>query len=551
MMRDSWLAILDTPRWTAMKVRLISAIALAAGSTFVLAACSGPTSSGNSEADYAKDGTLTVALSQDPGDLNPAVSDLVAAQIVASYTYDTLLFADPSTGDLKPYLATKWTESPSKVDFTLKQGVTCSDGTPFTAQTAADNFNWIVDPANGSPLKDSVIPGGAKATAEGDVLTVETPEASPFLLQNIGSTALLCSAGLADPKSVASASDGTGLFVIKEVVPNDHITLERRAGYTWGPDGATTSETLGVPETVVLKIVTNSSTAANLLLSKGLNIADISGPDEPRVKAAGLDSKPTSRLAGQITFNHFDGLPTSDPEVRKALTEAIDLDTYTKIITAGNGTRATSLIAVEPKRCTYDSIKGTLPEFDVSQAKSTLAAAGWTKDSSGKLAKNGKPLTLSLYYINDSDLDNAAAEYLATQWTSLGVDVKLLGGDQNYIITNNFAPEDPGKWDVTSLTLNSDTPSIFPAYLTGPVPPNGTNFASITNAKYEDLVGKASLETGAAACELWKQSEQALFAQTDLIPISVATDNVYFNGATSIYATGNAIVPGSAYRVLR
>ncbi|MGO4806836.1 ABC transporter substrate-binding protein [Arthrobacter sp. 2MCAF15] len=534
-----------------MKVRSNSAIPLAVVSTFVLAACSGPATPVSSAPEYAKDGTLTVALDEDPGDLNPASSNLVAAQVVASYTYDTLLFADPSTGALKPYLATNWTETPAKVTFTLKDGVTCADGTPFTAQTAADNFAWIVNPANGSPLKDSVIPADAKATAVGNVLTVETPEASPFLLQTIGSTALVCSAGLKDPKSVAAASNGTGLFVIKEVVPNDHITLARREGYNWGPEGTVTSETLGVPKTVVIKIVNNASTAANLLLSKGINIADVSGPDEARVEAAKLPSKPTTRLAGEITFNHYPGLPTEDPEVRKALTAAIDLDTYTKIITDGKGKRATSLMAVEPKRCSYDSIQGTLPAFDVSNAQSTLTAAGWTKNSSGILEKNGKPLTLSLYYINDSDLGNAAAEYLAAQWKSLGVQVKLLGGDQNFVVTNSFSAQDPSKWDVNTITLNSDTPSIFPAYLTGPTSPEGTNYASVKNAKYEDLVGKARLESGTSACELWKQSEQALFSQADLIPIAIDTHNVYFNGAESIYPSGNAIVPGSAYRVLR
>ena len=533
-----------------MKPRSRSVLTLAIAGTLLLAACGGPATSSGAKAEYAKDGTLTVALSEDPGDLNPVLTNRVAAQVVGAYTYDTLVFTDPKTGAVKPYLATKWTETPAKVTFTLKEGVTCSDGTPFTAQTAADNFNWIVNPAHGSPLKDSIIPATAKATAAGNVLTVETPKPSPFLLFNVGSSALACEGALKNPKSVSSASDGTGLFVIKEVVPNDHITLERRAGYTWGPEGTTTSETLGVPKTVVIKIVTNPSTAANLLLSKAINIATVRGPDEQRLEAAKIASKPTTGLSGQINFNHFPGLPTDDPAVRKALTAAIDLDTYTKIITAGKGMRATSMLGMEPKVCSYDSIKGMLPRFDETGAATMLAAAGWTKNSAGVLEKNGKPFTLSLYYLNATDLSSAAAEYLGAQWGKLGVQVKLMGGDANYVITNTVAVQDPSTWDVSTLTFQSNTPSIFPAYFSGPNPPAGTNFASIKNAKYETLVAEASAKSGAAACDLWKQAEQALFAQVDTIPVSVSPINQYFNGADSIYQTGST-VPGSAYRVLR
>ncbi|WP_104090887.1 ABC transporter substrate-binding protein [Arthrobacter sp. GMC3] len=535
-----------------MKARSSSAIGLAIVSTLFLAACGGPAApAANSAPEYVKDGTLALALPEDPGDLNPVLTNKVAAQVVGSFAYDSLIATDPDTGKVQPYMASAWTETPSKVTFTLKDGITCADGTAFTAQMAADNYSWIVDPANGSPLKGSIIPADAKASAAGNVVTVETPEASPFLLQNIGSQAMACDAALKNPKSVSSASNGTGLFTVKEVVPNDHITLERRAGYTWGPDGATTSDTLGVPKTVTLKIVPNASTAANLLLSKGLNVAGISGPDEDRVKSAKLSSKPSTRLAGQLNFNHFAGLPTADPEVRKALVAAVDLDTYTKIVTAGTGVRATSLMALEPKVCVYDSVKGMLPAFDVKKAESILTAAGWSKNSAGVMEKAGKPLALSLYYINSTDRLSAAAEYLGSQWKALGVQVKLQGGDPNFVITNTFSTQDPSKWDVSTLTLQSNAPSIFPAYMSGEAPPKGTNFMSLNNSKYQDLTGQARVASGDAACELWKQAEQALFQDVDTLPVAVALSQTFFNGAESIYHTGTLSVPGSGYRVTK
>lgn len=534
-----------------MKVRSTSVIGLVIASSLLLSACGGGNTTSGGAPEYVKDGTLTLAIGEDPGDLNPVVTNKVAAQIVGSFAYDSLVFSDPETGDVKPYLATKWTDGANKVSFTLKDGITCADGSAFTAATAAANFAWIADPKNGSPLRDSVIPSDMKATAAGNVLTVETPKPSPFLLQIVGGSALACEAALKNPKSVSTASNGTGMFKVKEVVPNDHVTLERRDGYTWGPDGKTTSDTLGVPKTVVIKIVPNVSTAANLILSKGVNVAGISGPDEARVKAAKIAAKPTTRLAGQLNFNHFAGLPTADPEVRKALTEAIDLDSYTKIVTGGTGVRATSMMAMEPKLCNYDSIKGALPTFDIAKAASTLTAAGWTKNAAGIFQKDGKPLALNLYYTNSTDRLSAAAEYLGAQWTTLGAQVKLQGGDASFVITNTFSTEDPSKWSVSTLTFQSNTPSIFPAYLTGSAPPKGTNFASINNTTYEDLVGKARVAAGSGACDLWKQAEQSLLAQIDLFPMSVSLQNTYYNGAESIYKSGSTSIPGTAYRVTK
>jgi peptide/nickel transport system substrate-binding protein len=532
-----------------MNTRAISLVPLVLVVPIVLAGCTPASSSGGS-AEYATDGTYATAIAEDPGDLNPLLTNLVAAQVVGAFAYDSLVFVDPATNEVTPWLAESWTEGASEVTFTLKDGITCADGTEFTAQTAADNFNWIVDEANGSPLRDSIVPSSAVASADGNVLTVATPEPSPFLLYNIGAQQLACEGAMTDPKSVSTASDGTGLFEITEVVANDHITLTRRDGYDWGPGGATTSETAGVPKTVTVKIVPDPSTTANLLLSKGLNGALVSGADEERLSA--LDTKDSPNLSGEIIFNHLAGLPTADAAVRTALTQAADLDTFTDIITGGKGERATSLLTVEPKVCVYDSVEGTVPGFDMDQAATTLEDAGWAKNADGVYEKDGTPLTIGLIYNNSTDVRSAAAEYLGTQWEELGAKVELNGGDQNFLLGNTFATEDPSGWNVSvGVDLQSNTPSIFPPYLSGPTVPEGTNFASIDNADYVALADQASLESGDAACDLWKQAEQALLANVDLVPVSVTPFKMYFNGAESLSQPVTGVLPGAAIRVLK
>ncbi|NYE18381.1 ABC transporter substrate-binding protein [Microbacterium immunditiarum] len=535
------------------RTRALAILSVALVTPLALAGCSTGTPSGNSGAsdDFAIDGTFSVAIAQDPGDLNPLLTNLVAAQVVNAFAYESLVFVDPETSEMQPLLAESWEEvSPTEVNFTIKDGITCSDGSEFTAETAAANFNWIVDEANGSPLRDSIIPSSAVATAEGNVVTVEVPEPKPFLLNNLGGQAMVCDAGLEDPSSVSAASNGTGLFEITEVVANDHVTLTRRDGYSWGPEGFATSDTPGAPKTVTVKVVTDASTTANLLLSKGLNAAVVSGADEARL--ADLDYKSSPNLSGELIFNHLAGVSTADVEVRTALTQAADLDSFTDIITGGKGERATSLITVEPKTCAYDSIADRLPEYDEDAAAATLEDAGWAKNADGVYERDGQPLHVTLVYNNTTDTVSAASEYLATQWENLGVEVELKGGDQGFLVGSTFAASDPSGWNVSvGLNLQSNTPEIFIPYLSGPTIPEGTNFPSIDNQEYVDLTAEASLEVGDAACDLWKQAEQALFDAVDIIPVSVTPYKMYFNGATSLVAPVAGILPAGAIRVLK
>ncbi|KAB2584861.1 ABC transporter substrate-binding protein, partial [Rhodococcus erythropolis] len=346
--------------------------------------------------------------------------------------------------------------------------------------------------------------------------------------------------------------NGTGLFKVTEVVPNDHITMERRDGYTWSPNGETTSDTLGVPKTVTIKIVTDPSTTANLVLTGGVNAAAVTGSDEERVLAAGLDSKTYTTLSGEFIFNHFAALPTADRAVRQALVQAVDLDDYTEITTGGKGTRARALAVSEPLACDYNSVEGTIPDFDVDAAKKTLSDAGWKAGPDGLLTKDGRPLALNVIFNNSRDTNSAAAEYVATQWEGLGAKVKLTGGDYSFVIANTFSTTDLSSWDVSiGLTLGSDTPSIFAKYFTGPPKPEGVNFASLDNKKYIELSTEASLLPGDESCKVWEESERALFNDIDLLPVSTTPAHMFFNGATSIYPPSSGILPGSAIRVLK
>ncbi len=233
-----------------MKHRFYPTLAAAAGLTLVLSACgSGGTSSGASGGEPATDGTFRFALQADPGALNPIMSAASATAELSRLAYDYLIYQDPDTSEVGPWLAEKWEETPTSASFTIRDGVTCTDGSTLTPQTVADNINFVANPDNGSQLRGSSVPTGATATADPATrsVTVTTPAPSPFLLLNVGRLPILCEAGLKDPTASNKKSLGTGMFEVTEVAANDHYTFQRREGYNWGPDG-TTSDTPGRPQ---------------------------------------------------------------------------------------------------------------------------------------------------------------------------------------------------------------------------------------------------------------------------------------------------------------
>ena len=536
-----------------MKVRTAFTTAYLTAGVIAIAAC-GSTSgqSGHSPSDYAQDGTFTAVVNTDPGNLHPLLTSLIATQSVNAYTNDSLLSIDPKTREVGDYLAETWTDAGSSLTFTLKKDVTCQDGTSFNAQTAADNLNWIADPKNSSPWLGVSVPPSTVATVDGDVLTVTTAEPTPFLLQRIGGIRLVCKAALDDPSSIRNSSNGTGLFQITDVVANDHVTLERRAGYHWGPNGDTTSDTLGVPKTVTVKVVTDPATTANLVLTGSVNAAAILGPDQERVEAGGLDSMDYTNMTGEIIFNHNPALPTADTTVRSALLQAIDLDDYTGINTGGKGSRATALAVNEPTACDYDSVTGTLPSFDMTAAKKSLNEAGWRTGPDGTLTKDSKPLTLNVVFNSSRDTFAAAAEYALAQWQELGAKVELRGGDNNFVISNTYAATDPTAWTISiGLAIQSNIPSLFARYFDGPQPPEGVNFAGIDNPKYSELAAKASTMPGQESCPVWEEAERSLFTASDVAPVSISPNYMYFNGATSLYAPAGGILTGPGVRVLK
>jgi peptide/nickel transport system substrate-binding protein len=292
----------------------------------------------------------------------------------------------------------------------------------------------------------------------------------------------------------------------------------------------------------VVKIVSNETTAANLLLTGGLNAATIVGADVARLQAKKLFSASTSLVLGELWFNHDAGRLTADKSVRMALAQALDLTAMQKAVTTGLGGPATTLAASSPAACPGNSVAAALPAHSLDAAKQLLDDDGWKAGDGGVRSKNGKPLSLSLIYLSDAGPGIASGAELASQaWKELGVQVKVTAQDQATLSQNVFGA---GNWDIGLIPINVSSPDQLVPLLSGAVPPNGQNFAHIDNAAYKAGVAKASAIAGAKGCGDWLAAEANLVRDADVIPFANSVTRIF--GAKAQFADlGTDVVPTS------
>jgi peptide/nickel transport system substrate-binding protein len=510
-------------------MKLKAALSLCATAA-LLAACGGGSDDGGSggggDTQYVDGGTFTMALKGDPGKLDPQSSASSQLFTVNQLGYDTLVSVDAKTGEIESQLASDWKVDGKTVTLTLNDGITCSDGSDFTASTVADNIAYVADPKNKSAYLGTFLPVGATAKADdaSGSVTITLAQPAPFVLNGLASLPMVCDAGMKDRKALADKTFGTGPYVLTEAVPGDHYTYQIRDGYTWGPDGATTDEE-GMPDTIVMKIVENEGTAANLLVSGDVNAAQILGPDVKRLDGQGLFAAETPALVGEQWYNHNDGHETSDADVRMALTQALDLGELASVSTAGTGTPATTLAAIEPVSCPGDSVSGSLPAQDVDAAKAVLS---------------GKKFTF-LYSSASGTAVAAAAELAVQEWEAAGAEVTAKGVDETALQGAIFGT---GDWDIAWVPLNVNSPDQLVPFLSGPgLAEGGTNFSGIDNKDYTDGVAKASSMTGTEGCDTWLDAESALVAAADIVPFANSLVKTFGNGAE--FETPGQLAPTS------
>lgn len=513
-------------RWQSVLVAGLLASATTAG-----AAVGSVGAAGAAVARASGGGTFTFAAAADPGSLNPLNNTSTSANWLFRFLYDPLVALSPS-GKLVPGLATSWKFNGTTAVFTIRTNATCSNGSKITPSVIAKNFAWLKNPANPSMDVGALIPNRNFSYSADDANhTFRLTLAAPYseLLDSLTYLPMVCGAAANDPASLTTTSSGSGPFVLTSATPNSQYVMTRRKGYDWGFEGGTTSAA-GFPSKVVMEIVPDETTEANLLISKQINAAVINGPDRHRVAAAGATSE--KQVSGDVVmmFNQSSGRVTADRAVRLALTMATQRALIARAVTEQSlPTAGTSVSAEQPQVCDDAAAASAIPAYDVKSAEKLLTKDGWVAGSNGIRSKKGTPLAIDLVYSTGTPGTSNAAILLAAEWKAIGVDVTITPMTQAAYVAAVFAT---GDFDAVLSQFSNPFPSTLVGLLSGPFPPNGTNAGHITDAAYSAAATLAMKTPGAKGCADWVAASKALFRNADMIPVANWPTNWMFEGAT-------------------
>ena len=414
----------------------IAVVGMALATALGLAACSGsktPSSGSTSGSTTAAltfgcnlatpsgtspDGhTLNLSFLQDPG--QPPDPDIFYAGqglILTTNTYEGLLTYKPGTATptLEPALATKWTASPDNktFTFTLRQGVTFHDGTPFTSAAVAPSFARRAAVNQGPAYMVAPI---ASVTTQGPyAVTITLKSSNSAFLTYLASaygpkmmspTALAAHKGTDNDQKYLTTHDiGTGPYTLTKAEVGTAYELKAYPGY-WGPKPYFT--------TVELPVVTDSS-AQQLQFNNGQLAAILHDLPSSAVSSYLANKKVDSCTLPSMISEYFyvnpaHGMLTSAAN-RSALLEAIDTSAITNQAYYGRGSKATQIYPANMMPTSY--AVQNIP-YDPSALKTIVSS----------LPSNEKSLTIG--YDSSQPDSQIVSNLISAELNADGLSVKV------------------------------------------------------------------------------------------------------------------------------
>lgn len=181
-------------------------------------------------------GTLRVAFPGTPTSLDPALFAVYEDWNIARAIYEPLVRLDENL-ELQPGLATSWEAAEDRLSwtFTLREGVTFHDGSPFGSEDVVYTFERGLDPDFGSEI--GVVLGTITAVEAVDDLTMRfdlsKPSADFPVLMSYAYTGIV--PRNRSSEDLAAEPVGTGPFRFAEYTPGERLRLVRNDTY-WQPD---------------------------------------------------------------------------------------------------------------------------------------------------------------------------------------------------------------------------------------------------------------------------------------------------------------------------
>jgi peptide/nickel transport system substrate-binding protein len=483
-------------------------------------------------------GTVTVRSVDDVDTFNPATTTAPNMSVQAiELSYDRLVYLSP-TGKLEPFLATSWTTTPNSASLKIRKGATCADGTPVTPTVVANSLRYELDPATNGPYANYVTgQGGLESVTADDTqnsvtITLKAPyNALMTALATPYAASIICPQGVSNPTSLDAAPDGSGPYVLDKArsVRGSVYVFTLRKDYKWGPAGWSANKD-GIPNTIVDRVVTDESTAANLLTTGQVDVAPVFGINEPRVAAnhAAYTFTTSALQMGSwgVVMNQSPGRVGADPAVRHAIYLALDGPSMVKAAFSTEGV-AFSTLTTPNMQCYDPSVGKSTPGFNPSQAKAILERDGFHLGGDGVMSKNGQPLTVAITMWNTT---GPLGDYIQQSLQKIGIKPTVQSTDISTWLNALYTTK---SYDLTVYAYYSGlpNPSIFPS---------AESSLNIIDPKYFALAAKAEAAPPATACQAWSTALSQSELDFNVKPIGVSK-NIWFGNSWKFAAPYDVI----------
>jgi peptide/nickel transport system substrate-binding protein len=364
---------------------------------------------------------------------------------------------------IEPMLAESWEfVDPNTYRFTLRQGVSFHDGTPFTADAVVWSMGRIAQAGGGILLIDE------NSTKAVDDFTVEITPTQPNrrLLQQLNHPNESIVAPNSNP---AETRIGTGPFREVEYVREDRYVVEAYDGY-WGDDkprvGRITFRFYPDPTTRVLALQSGEVDVIREVPPEAAAQLAADGQFQVLTSGVGAYQALYVNIHGQEPYDLG-----ADPAVRQALAAAIDKDTIVNGVWQGYADPSATMIPP----AILGPAAGTVAPIttDPERAKQLLDDAGWAPGASGVREKEGRQLKLTMIVgFPSAEIHRSMPEFVQAQLRDIGIEVEIVQTPDTATYEGRLAGGEGDLW-AEAGSQNDGNPCFLPDLLFSTPLPDG------------------------------------------------------------------------------
>lgn len=353
----------------------------------------------------ARGGHLTYLDAEAPASLQIQVS-YWQNSLLKDQMLDRLVYQDSKTFDYVPWIAEKWTVDDAHLvyEFTIRDGVTYSNGQPLNAESVRRNLQWQADGDKDKGItRNNYFPKIASVTADNEHRTVRVtlPEPyAPFIaVLSLNTAGLVADATIdasKETQSVVTNLIGSGPFYAESQIPDKQIVLAKRRGYDWAPATAPHQGEAYLDSITVIPVTEDSVRVGALRAGQADAIRYSQPPDERLLDREGFDVRGLRTPGLANTLDIRQSAPNmADVNVRKAIGFGIDRNEILRTLYTENWQPAQNIVT---KNFPGYTDRSDAVRYDPAEAVRRLEASGWTEiDDEGYRVKNGAPLSALIY----------------------------------------------------------------------------------------------------------------------------------------------------------